>query len=484
MNPDQPTTRAATVRKWSVIRRATPSEPRPQGSDLAFTAHTSDPPVPIRIPALLRAHLVAALLLVCSFGCSVPTSTTDVDTDTDGVSDERELLLGTDPANTDSDDDGLLDGDELDSGSSPLTPDSDNDGLTDGDDSVLGPPSRITGPVSTGNDIEPNGSFETAVVRSGVLPDRFALEGKVDFLGDIDVFDIGALQPGDHITVNFDPLAGRFQPRLAIFDESESLFRSVKDISSRGGTPITRFVDNIVRHSSERYYVAVTNPDELRTIGSYQFEITVTRNSTIPQPQPQIVYLDFDGGTLDISLLGVSTVPAFDAGLISTVYQGTDTTMISGIIATIEENYAAYDLVILTSLDSPSPNSPVVSRLLFGSFSATVFGVSQGVDAYNLNQCDDGIIFTESFTPQVFGFTPNADDVAVAIGNVAAHEIGHLLGLNHVTDATAIMDAASPAPFLLEDQEFKIAPLAEAVFPLGIQDDPTLLDEILGPISN
>jgi hypothetical protein len=64
--------------------------------------------------------------------CELPS-----DSDNDGLTDEEEATLGTDPNDPDSDDDGLLDGTEVDmaDGSGcpdPLNPDSDGDTLLDG----------------------------------------------------------------------------------------------------------------------------------------------------------------------------------------------------------------------------------------------------------------------------------------------------------------------------------------------------------------
>lgn len=57
-----------------------------------------------------------------------------VDTDGDGLTDDEEAVLGTDPTSTDSDSDGLDDKQENDDGSDPLDSDSDDDGLSDGDE--------------------------------------------------------------------------------------------------------------------------------------------------------------------------------------------------------------------------------------------------------------------------------------------------------------------------------------------------------------
>ena len=55
-----------------------------------------------------------------------------LDADADGLSDEEEVVLGTDPQNPDSDDDGLSDGEEVNEhGTNPLAADTDGDGLTD-----------------------------------------------------------------------------------------------------------------------------------------------------------------------------------------------------------------------------------------------------------------------------------------------------------------------------------------------------------------
>ncbi len=60
------------------------------------------------------------------------------DSDGDGIPDEVERILGTDPFNPDTDGDGLTDGQELNQYfTDPLVADTDNDGISDGDEVLV-----------------------------------------------------------------------------------------------------------------------------------------------------------------------------------------------------------------------------------------------------------------------------------------------------------------------------------------------------------
>ena len=60
-----------------------------------------------------------------------PIELEGLDSDEDGLPDEAEAIVGTDPQNPDSDGDGLQDGDEFKKGSNPMKSDSDGDGIDD-----------------------------------------------------------------------------------------------------------------------------------------------------------------------------------------------------------------------------------------------------------------------------------------------------------------------------------------------------------------
>ncbi len=84
-------------------------------------------------------NTVADVGVVWTWGARVPPEFLAVDgpidSDGDGLSDEHERRIGTDPFNPDTDGDGLTDGEEvLTYGTDPLNPDSDFDGLSDGDE--------------------------------------------------------------------------------------------------------------------------------------------------------------------------------------------------------------------------------------------------------------------------------------------------------------------------------------------------------------
>ena len=64
------------------------------------------------------------------------------------------------------------------------------------------------------------------------------------------------------------------------------------------------------------------------------------------------------------------------------------------------------------------------------------FGISEEVDHWNKNKSDKSIIFTNRFD-EPFSPRPSVNGIGVAIGNVASHETGHLMGLEHVADAAS-----------------------------------------------
>lgn len=96
---------------------------------------------------VLAAAALAMVLASCD-GCSAPAVGGDAgvvirqdcgpDADGDGICDEQEAELGTDPNADDTDGDGLLDADEIRQGLDPRDADTDGDGIGDGDEATVG----------------------------------------------------------------------------------------------------------------------------------------------------------------------------------------------------------------------------------------------------------------------------------------------------------------------------------------------------------
>ncbi len=359
----------------------------------------------------------------------------------------------------------------------PPVPDEPSD-FVDGntDDSVTSPLGKTTG--------EPNDSFDFPIVAVFDSSGLAKLKGTVESQNDLDVYLLGDLEAGDRVIIDaFAAGSATLDASIALFDDARKL---VSENDDRTESNLDSRIDVIIRHGGDPYYLVVTRSafaSSRKKSGAYTVDVQIIKGNTVPPPVGQILLLDFDGGPVDSPVLGRMTLPPFDARDIDPIYAG-QTDVIKGTIREVmEQNYERFDVTILTT-DDPLPGAgEKFTTIFFGGFNDAAFGIAENVDLYNADRCDDAIIFTESFTPTVFSFDPTAAEMGLAIGNVAAHEAGHVLGLNHVDDDLDLMDDRSAADAFLFDQEFKNSPLSSDIMPIGTQDSEMLLEEIVGLVA-
>ncbi len=330
---------------------------------------------------------------------------------------------------------------------------------------------------------QPPGDVGRTIATATLLD--FSQAAEVNIFGTITgdearVYDLGPFSPGDRIIATVNAAAGStLDPTAAVFDGNEELIW-INDDVDLGANNLNSRVDFIVVENIDHYYLAIAKFFLDAAGGDYTGSVRVERGGQVPVPEVQTLLLNFAGGPVTITSEGAFEVDPFDSADIDAAYAGQTDLIKARIVEVMLENFEDTGLRIVSSDDNPALDPGTFTTMHFGAFSPTKFGVADSVDVGNFDRCDDGIVFTNSFdTP--FAVQPTALGIATAIANVAAHEAGHLLGLNHTSDVTDLMDSTGSASTLLEDQDFKTAELHVSIFPFGLQNGPRLLDRVVPP---
>lgn len=316
------------------------------------------------------------------------------------------------------------------------------------------------------DEIEPNNTLHEAQVVQFQDLDGFEITGTIGDDEDVDVLYLGTLDPGDTCAVIADPDGTTADLSVALFrieSDREIATTSVANNYVAGSGAVTLF-ETVIRRSGE-YGIAIGRTFVSPNLESgYVLNVIVQRGAAnVPAPTPQHIVLHFGGGS-PANLLGENVVvQPFNPAGIDPIYAGQERLIRDLIVAVVRQNFRDFNVIVSTDADAP-PAGPY-STVYLGAvdlggtdFVTEGFGIAlDGVDLDNQRADDNAIVFVPNFSKAAFGLTEPLDAVSlgIAIGNVASHEAGHLLGLHHVFDQSDIMNALDSPFTLLLDQRFK-----------------------------
>ena len=237
-------------------------------------------------------------------------------------------------------------------------------------------------------------------------------------------------------------------------------------------------MEHIIRADTPALYLGVTSAYGGSDV-DFRFEVRRGGVGAIPVPSPQVVWLNFAGGTnVSIHARSGASFGPFDASELGSQYAGATEVIKAAILGVVREDYAGYNVTVLSSDEGPPPNGPYAT-VHFGGLDERLLGLADSVDQYNVDPWESAIIYVESFAD--FAVMRLSDEeMAQMVGNVASHEFGHLLGLFHTRLPTDLMDTTGGAWDLAADQDFLRAPLESSVFPFGFENSPAKLAHTVG----
>lgn len=351
--------------------------------------------------------------------------------------------------------------------------------------------------------------FTSDISQSSVPPKVPLVDDRASIVVNPDVirqiFDLGPVRKGDRL---FLSLLG--QPGFNEFYEPSSDFslmildaeRKVYAWYQPRYILFTRETRLIIDADSPNFYVV--------TDGGLSVNVRFQRQTGLSSARAQQVYVNFNGGTgLRVSGILPRNIPPLNAADFNSFFSppkkwGAAETKIltERIMQKIRSLYAGYAVQFTGSNESPTPPAlPYQTAHVGGSYPGGLLGIADYIDPRNETLTGTSLTFAISIGEFVIrGPVKNRVTTVQAlgdsIGTVAAHEIGHLLGLRHTEDPGDLMqsgvcgpnagDPTIPRVFKLAlvtdcEQIDILPPFGQPDVPaIGFQDAPSHIEQVIG----
>jgi hypothetical protein len=298
------------------------------------------------------------------------------------------------------------------------------------------------------------------------------VSGQVASRGEYQLFELGPGRAGERwVLSDANYRLGSPVFLVAMFDANYELLR--RELVSNSAP-----LEHVLRADTDALYLGVT-PALSNSGGDFEFDVGREAAQRVPAVTPQAVWLNF-GAASNISVharAGVSFA-AFDARLLGSAYAGRTDEVKAAILETMRADYASYNVVLTTSDEGPAPDGPHAT-VHFGGADDRLLGLADNVDQYNEDPWQTAVIYVAGFADFAV-MDLNAGEMGQMLGNVASHELGHLLGLFHTQVPTDLMDTTGTAWDLAGAQAFSRATLETSVFPFGYENCPQRLADAVG----
>ncbi len=327
----------------------------------------------------------------------------------------------------------------------------------------------------------------------------------VPFTGDRHVFDLGPLERGDRLFISMltTPGFGEFYTptdefSLMVLDADQRILAWYQALrtSAAGLQEFVLFTADtklLVGHNSLHYYVVAD--------GGIDVSVRVQPDNLL-EPRQQRVLVRFNGGAaVAVGDLSPQDIPPLDASDFNQFFDpspgwGSDETDILKLVImqTLENTYAAYDVQFVSSDDGVTPDLPFQTIYVGGEIPDELLGISDYTDPRNETTTGSAIVYATEIGEQGITGTGNwqnpidtVNDLGAAIGRVAAHQVGQLLGLRNTDDATDVMQGYAvwqvgdpTIPRILKASLVTASEQVANLGAIGVQDAPLLLGETVG----